>query len=196
MRIIAGLYKNRLVQAPKGLLTRPTSGRLRESLFNICRNVVEESRFLDLFAGSGAMGFEALSRGAKSAVFIDNSKEALRCIQANAESLGVEMQIQAIYGDVFEQLQKLLKRGFVFDIIYADPPYGRFEKGESVSESFTEMILHLIDEHIGLLAPGGHLFLEDSHGAVPEVDEGQLSNLRHKSSRKMGKSALQHYVRE
>lgn len=192
MRIIAGQYKNRLIQAPKGLATRPTSGRLRESLFNICQADIDQARFLDLFAGSGAMGLEALSRGAKSAVFIDNSKESQRCILANAALLKADSQSQIIYGDVFDQLKRLAARGAVFDIIYADPPYDK--SGDASDEALSLKVLQFIDSHPKILSESGHLFLEDAQGALPEGGLEGLQSLRLKSSRGVGKSILQHYV--
>ena len=122
MRIIAGQYRGQRLKAPKGPQTRPTASRLREALFNICQNRIERARFLDLYAGSGAMGFEALSRGAESAVFIDAHKEAIQCIEANAASLQVQSQIQVFRGEAIATLAWLEKQGDPFDIIYADPP--------------------------------------------------------------------------
>ena len=194
MQIIAGLYKNRHVQVPKGLKTRPTSSRLREALFNICQGCHEEARFLDLFAGSGAMGLEALSRGAKRVTFVDNSKESIRCIHANVEALGVEKHVQVVYGEVFEVLLKLAKKGATFDIIYADPPYDLQHQTETETISFSGRVLQLIDANIGLLDLAGDLFLEDAVDAIPE--EGMLQHLVLKSSRRMGRSVLQHYVRK
>src|SRR5437016_7699125 len=107
MHIIGGRYRNRTIAAPKGLATRPTSGALRESLFNICQHYIEGARFLDLFAGSGAMGLEALSRGAGHAFFIDNSRDAVNCLKGNAKKLLVEEQVTIRYGDVFQILERL-----------------------------------------------------------------------------------------
>ncbi len=89
MRIIAGIYKNRNIRTPKGGNTRPTSGMLREAVFNICQASIEKAHFLDLFAGSGAMGLEALSRGAKHAVFVDNHREAIQMYQAECSGTGI-----------------------------------------------------------------------------------------------------------
>ena len=123
MHIIGGIYRNRTLIAPKGQEVRPTSSRLREALFNICQSYIQDALFLDLFAGSGAMGFEAISRGAKKATLIDLSKDSIRCIEANAASLNVEEQVQILQGDVFKWIERLQKQGVQFDIIYADPPY-------------------------------------------------------------------------
>src|ERR1700722_2602828 len=147
MQIYSGLHKGRVIQSPKGLKTRPTSGRLREALFNICQGEVEGTRFLDLFAGSGAMGMEALSRGAQSSTFVDNSKESIRCIQANIHMVKAEKHAEIIYGDVFDILGKLAKRGRSFELIYADPPYDQMSKGEE-GLSYSGKVLMLIDHLI------------------------------------------------
>jgi 16S rRNA (guanine966-N2)-methyltransferase len=195
MQIFSGRYKNRIIKSPKGLKTRPTSGRLREALFNICQGYNEEALFLDLFAGSGAMGLEALSRGARFATFVDNSIESVRCIQANIQNLGVEKQSEVFYGDVFECLQKLAKKGRHFDIIYADPPYYESKEAEgklSYSIRVLRAIDQLIDQGSSLLSPEASLFLEDASGSIPEDESFKYLVL--KSARKMGRSALQHYV--
>src|SRR5690606_33771897 len=99
----------------------PTQGMLREAVFNICQNRIEEARFLDLYAGSGAMGFEALSRGAKSVVMVEQNKQAYLCIQENAKTLQVEPKIFQMPSQ--RALQCMAKEGYLFDLIYIDPPY-------------------------------------------------------------------------
>ena len=106
------------------------------------------------------MGLEALSRGAKTATFVDNSRESIRCIQANVQLLKVESQAQVIYGDVIEILAKLAKKGAVYDIIYADPPYGQLSQENGGKLSYSAHVLKLIDAHISLLAPKGRYFLK------------------------------------
>lgn len=182
MQIIGGKYKNRKILVPKGDQTRPTSARLREALFNICQSYIEGTAFLDLFAGSGAMGLEALSRGASSVTFIDNHKECIRSIETNFSLLKAEEKVEILYGDVFQYLAKLQKRGKHYDIIYADPPY------ES-AQSFSALLLKTIDAS-DLLAPGGELFIEEAVAAKPNLI---LSTLTLKSSRKLGRSILLQY---
>lgn len=189
MRLFSGQYKGRVLQAPKGLKTRPTSGRLRESLFNICQHEIPGARFLDLFAGSGAMGLEALSRGASHAVFIDNSKESIRCIQSNVRMLGVEKNVEILYGDVLELLQQLVQRRSVYDLIYADPPYG--EVAEKHSFPLSLRVREFLDRHPQLLVDDGSLFIEDAVGVV--VAQEQSHHLYLKNERKIGRSALYHY---
>lgn len=188
MRIIAGRFRSRLLQTPKGSSTRPTTGKLREAVFNICQSHIEGAQFLDLFAGSGAMGLEGLSRGASSAVFIDNNAEAVRCLRSNIDSLGVQDQTTVINGDVLAKLKLLEKRGSSFDIIYVDPPYAMGVDGISYSEK----ILRSIDEG-ALLLPGGVLFIEESIEAAP--NPLNLKILAIKKSRNFGHSILQQYER-
>jgi len=193
MRIFSGVYKGRTIQSPKGLKTRPTSGRLRESLFNICQGYIEGTRFLDLFAGSGAMGFEALSRGAGHVTFVDNSRESIRCIKDNAQLLGVNGQVEILYGDVFEVLGKLIKKERPFDLIYADPPYAVKSKEEGGELPYSVQVLEKVDQHPrALLTSDGSLFLEDEADALS--DHYMLTSLALESSRQMGRSALQQFV--
>lgn len=189
MRIIAGLYRFRELKAPKSEATRPTANRMREAFFNICQGVIEEAVVLDLFAGSGAIGFEALSRGAKSVVFVDESKEAIRCIHDNAKLLGVEKQIQVFHGDVYTMLRHLDKQKRAFTLIYADPPYAKRGQEE---RSHSEQVIDAIDASM-LLAGGGELFVEEAADKPPEVDH--LKTLKLKSSRKLGRGLLQQYER-
>ena len=111
MRIISGIFKNRPLASPKGLSTRPTSEKLREALFNISQNYIQESVFLDLFAGSGAMGIEAISRGASKATFIDADRDSIRCIKENLKNFKIEDQALVLPGDVFTEMYKLMQKG-------------------------------------------------------------------------------------
>lgn len=122
MRIISGKYKSRSLIAPKGDLTRPTSDRARESLFNVLQNLIdfEGKNVLDLFAGSGAFGFEALSRGAAHATFIEESKRATEAIIENTKTLEADTEVTLIKKDVYKWLEN---PSGSFDLILADPPY-------------------------------------------------------------------------
>lgn len=193
MHIIAGLFKNRIITTPKGLATRPTSSRLREALFNICQHSIEGARFLDLFAGSGAMGLEALSRGASSALFIDNSRESVRSIRQNLETLGIVDHAVVFAGDVFQHMKKLAEAKQVFDIIYADPPYEAVKrKGEGIQTAYSSLVIKFVDE-TDLLSLNGSLFIEDS--TATHLAQENLKTLKLKSVRKMGRSALYHYYK-
>ena len=126
MRIIAGEYRGQHIKAPSGKVTRPTTDRVRESVFNILQHTVEKQHVLDLYAGSGAMGLEALSRGAQYCAFVDKSPEACRVIRSNLEHLDVEKKRWSIYRQSVESfltadLQRHISESF--KLIFADPPY-------------------------------------------------------------------------
>jgi len=121
MRIIAGTARGRRLQAPKGDRVRPTLDRVREALFNILAPRINGARFLDLYAGSGANGIEALSRGAASAFFVDNHAESHAVIQKNLEITGFSSVGSAMR---YNSPQDLGRIPGSFDIIFADPPYG------------------------------------------------------------------------
>lgn len=120
MRIIAGRLRSRKLSAPAGMDVRPTSDRLRETLFNILGADIEGSRFLDLYAGSGAVGIEALSRGAHEAVLVESHKKAARAIRANIDSLGISGEVQLIETEAAKVLQTLTG---TFDFVFLDPPW-------------------------------------------------------------------------
>jgi len=123
LRIIAGLHRGRRILAPAGLATRPTSDRAREALFGILEHgqpPLRGSRFLDLFAGSGAAALEAISRGAVEALCIDQASAAVAAIRANIETLGEAARVTVLRADV----SRLGKASRPFDIVFLDPPYG------------------------------------------------------------------------
>ena len=124
MRVIAGTARRLLLKTPEGLDTRPTTDRIKETLFNILQPDLPGCQFLDLFAGSGGIGIEALSRGAARAVFVDNGREAIRCIRENLLHTKLENRSLVIPGDVSSALSDLSRRGEAFDIVFLDPPYG------------------------------------------------------------------------
>jgi 16S rRNA (guanine966-N2)-methyltransferase len=180
MRIVAGINKNQSISTPKGMATRPTSGRLRAAVFNICQMYIEGAEFLDLFAGSGAMGLEALSRGASQVTFIDTSKDSILCVQKNLEHMKHEKHAKVYCGDVLQILDRLNSLEKQFDIVYVDPPY-------DAAESYAKGILNLMEDS-PLLKKGGVLFFE-----VPKIvhlEEIPLEKLKILSSRQMGRSIL------
>jgi 16S rRNA (guanine(966)-N(2))-methyltransferase RsmD len=121
MRVIAGEYKGRRLQAPPGLATRPTSDRVREALFSILGPSVEDARVLDLFAGSGALGIEALSRGAREATFVDNAAPAIRALEANLRDLGAEATV--VRAEARRFLGGASRSARQYDLVFLDPPY-------------------------------------------------------------------------
>jgi 16S rRNA (guanine(966)-N(2))-methyltransferase RsmD len=122
MRIIAGSYRSRALEAPAGMATRPTSGRLRETLFNVLAPRIEGAAFLDLYAGSGAVGMEALSRGAASAEFVERAPAALAVLRGNLARLGMTAGFR-IHGASVGTVLRKMKPGVAFDVVFLDPPY-------------------------------------------------------------------------
>src|ERR1700687_5043744 len=119
LRIIGGQFKGRILKTPKGPSTRPTQGMLREAVFNICQNVVKGARILDLFAGSGALGLEALSRGAAHATFVEREVTAARALQARLSEWGAaDARVEHT-----EALAFLGGAGSAFDLVFLDPPF-------------------------------------------------------------------------
>lgn len=128
MRVIAGSAKSIRLKTPVGLSTRPTTDRIKETLFNMISPYLCDCCFLDLFSGSGAIGIEALSRGARSAVFVEQNANAISCIYENLKNTRLEAWAKVIKGDVFYAL-RMLEGKYVFDCIFMDPPYNmEYEK--------------------------------------------------------------------
>lgn len=121
MRVIAGTARSLPLKAPKGLDTRPTTDRIKETLFNMIQNRVPDGIFVDLFAGSGAMGIEALSRGARHAYFIENDREALSCIRDNLSFTKFTDRATLLRRDAVSALSMIPEREV--DILFMDPPY-------------------------------------------------------------------------
>lgn len=142
MRVIAGTARSLQLVTPKGEDTRPTTDRIKETLFNMIQFDIQEAVFLDLFAGSGGIGIEALSRGARKAVFVDNSREAYDCITQNLKHTKMESQATVYKQDVFVALT-MLEYQKKFDVIFMDPPYHK-ELEQRVLEYLTTS--SLVDE--------------------------------------------------
>jgi 16S rRNA (guanine966-N2)-methyltransferase len=159
MRIIAGRWRGRPLEAPPGLATRPTADRVRETLFSMLASRLgsfEELRVADLFAGSGALGFEALSRGAAHATFVESDSKAAAMIKRNAEKLGAAVQI--LPGSALA-----LPPSAPFDLIFADPPYAK-DSGSAAVHAVIEA---------GWLAPGGWMSVETNRS--DSVEPGDLA---------------------
>lgn len=155
MRIISGSARGRRIEAPKGLHTRPTLDRVKESLFNIIQYQIPGARVLDIFAGSGSLGLEALSRGAIEAVFIDDDRECSDIIKKNITSLGFNDKASVIKTNAMHAIPML--KG-VFDIVFMDPHYAL--GAQDVLEAlFRERVINkdgiTIVEHDGNVKPKG-----------------------------------------
>lgn len=158
MRVVAGLYGGRKLTAPAGGETRPTSDRVREALFSVLGPSIQGARVLDLFAGSGALGIEALSRGAAEAVFVDRSRTAINAIRANLDALGIEAEVRPI--EARAALRAASARREAYDLVFLDPPYRRAaELGRELSEGL-----------IAVLAPGARVVTESDRRAPLELD--------------------------
>jgi 16S rRNA (guanine966-N2)-methyltransferase len=125
MRITGGTLRGRKLIAPKSASIRPMRDQVRAALFNIINDLASGSRFLDLFAGTGSVGIEALSRGASCAVFVDSAREAVQIIERNLQELGLHDRAKVLQEDVFQALERLHGQGERFDLVFAGPPYGQ-----------------------------------------------------------------------
>lgn len=123
MRVIAGKARRLQLRTPEGLNTRPTTDRTKETLFNMLNPYLADADFLDLFSGSGAIGIEALSRGARYVAFVENHKAAIDCIKSNLVVTKLEQDGDLLTMDVTSAIRTLELKGKVFDVIFMDPPY-------------------------------------------------------------------------
>jgi 16S rRNA (guanine966-N2)-methyltransferase len=171
VRIVAGSRKGHRISAPKGAVTRPTGDRVREAAFSLLAGV-EEAAVLDLFAGSGALGLEALSRGAASCTFVEGSREACRVIERNLESLRLENGRVACR-DVVQALREERARGRAYDLVLADPPYGEWER-------HARPLARLLPD---VLAADGLVLVETAAGVEPELPLALVKTRRYGSAR-------------
>ena len=124
MRVIAGSARSLKLVTVDSMDTRPTTDRIKETLFNMLSNDIPGCRFLDVFSGSGAIGIEALSRGADMAVFVENSRKAVECINKNLAFTKLADRAQVLSADAVQAVGMLGRQGKAFDVIFMDPPYG------------------------------------------------------------------------
>jgi 16S rRNA (guanine(966)-N(2))-methyltransferase RsmD len=172
MRVIAGSRRGHKLAAPRGLDTRPTSDRVRENIFNLV-GPVDGAKVLDLFAGSGALGIEALSRGAASAVFVERDGEAVRTIEHNLDRLRLT-GARVVNGDVLRTIAQEATAGAKYDLVLVDPPY----------DMLTEIQPHLARHLPSLLAADGVLVVETAARVQPELP------LPVRTSRRYGKTQV------
>ena len=186
LQIIAGRHKGKKLHVVKSALLRPTTGMVRERLFNICRTQIEGALFLDLFAGVGACGLEAFSRGAEKVIFVERERRHVEAIRTNIATLSAEESCEILSQDVFKACELLERRSVRFDIIFADPPYG--DRDSSLSNE----VLKLVDGG-SLLREGGRLFLEDHQYASTYKEP--LATLEKKKERYLGKICLREFIK-
>lgn len=182
MRIIAGDAKNKKLKSRKGMNTRPTLGSVKESLFSIISTYVPDSSFLDLFSGTGNIALEALSRGARRAVMIEQDPEALKIIIENINSLGYEDRCRAYKNDVVRAVEILGRKEEKFDIIFMDPPY---------KQELCTKVMKAIGK-AGVLAEGGLIICE--HHIFEELAD-EIGEFKKADCRKYGKKAMTFYTR-
>ena len=176
MRVIAGKARRILLKTPKSYRTRPTSDRTKETLFNILQPVLYDADFLDLYSGSGGIGIEALSRGAKSCVLVENDREAVRCIHENLERTHLSDQSEVLARDVMLALRQLDGKQ-AFDCVFMDPPFSKgLEK---------DVLMYL--QTSKLLKIGAWIIIEASNDTefdyLPEIGYSLIKEKRYKTNR-------------
>lgn len=170
MRVVAGKYRGKNLASPKDDRVRPTTTRIKETLFNVLQGYSRDAVVLDLFAGSGALGIECISRGAKEVVFVDNNKDSIELVRKNLQ--GIDGNFKVVNSDFSGVLRNAYVTGKKFDMIFVDPPY---------ASGLGELALGLIFD-LDLLADGGVVVFE--HGAEKTYE---VSNKRYKQrTKKMG----------
>lgn len=180
MRITSGYLKNRVILSRIGKETRPTLERIKEAIYSIISNKVEDAIFLDLYSGTGNMTFEAISRGAKRAIMIEGDKEALRVIIENVNNLKLEDKCRAYKNDVSRAIEILENKNEKFDIIFMDPPY---------KENLTLKTLKKISNH-NLLNEDGIIICE--HGKYEKLDN-EVGNFIKYDEREYNKKVVTFY---
>ncbi len=168
MRVIAGIYKGRRLKTLEGMRVRPTSDRLRETLFNVLAPRIEGADFVDVCAGSGAVGIEALSRGAANVTFIESSRKAAGVISENLRQCDIREGVRVINRDALTALKYLASREMKFDIIYFDPPYD--------SDIHSPVLWQIAKQNI--LAEDGIVIVEHRRQTLLTPDYDQLRPYR------------------
>jgi len=179
MRVIAGALKGRRLAPVKGLI-RPTGAKVREAIFNILGETAADAKVLDLFAGTGALGIEALSRGAQEAVFVEDHPESLKVLRRNLETLGLLDRTRVMPIAVNAALKKLAAQAAVFNLAFLDPPYG-FDKAAAALEALAAA---------GIMAPEAWVVAEHSRrDTLPEA----AGSLQRRELRRYGDTQVAFY---
>ncbi|MBP1991386.1 16S rRNA (guanine(966)-N(2))-methyltransferase RsmD [Paenibacillus eucommiae] len=182
MRIISGSARGRALKAVPGMSTRPTTDKVKEAVFSMIGPYFEGGSVLDLFAGSGGLGIEALSRGMDKAVFIDIEKKSVDTVLLNLAAAGFKEQAEVYRNDALKALKLLAKRGMQFDLVFLDPPY----KLKKIRELIETM------EELALLRP--EVILVTEHDAS-DVQEDSIGSLEQKRRAEYGDTAVTIYKR-
>jgi 16S rRNA (guanine966-N2)-methyltransferase len=189
MRVIAGTYRSRRLIAPRGLATRPTSDRLRETLFNVLTPRIEGAVFADLYAGSGAVGIEALSRGARLVYFVDNAASAVTAIRENLAALAIRSGFKIDSHSVSAALRKLSESGPQdrCTIVFLDPPY-------SATDDYAHTLTGISQHADSLLAADGIVIAEHARKMQSPLAES-YGPLRRYRVLEQGDAGLSFYAR-
>ena len=182
MRISSGEHRGRRLQSPKGLRTRPTSEFLRQAIFNTIGERIHKASILDLFAGMGAIGLEALSRGAAAATFVERDRRALASLRANLAALDLMERARVLVGDVVPILGDLRAAGECFDYVFLDPPYANDQAVRCIETLAPGDVL---SENAALVVQAFHKTI------LPD----RIGVLRQSGQRRYGESALTFYIK-
>ncbi|RKN86569.1 16S rRNA (guanine(966)-N(2))-methyltransferase RsmD [Paenibacillus ginsengarvi] len=183
MRVISGSAKGRPLKAVPGMGTRPTTDKVKEAIFSMIGPYFAGGSVLDLFAGTGGLGIEALSRGMDAAVFIDADKKSVEVVHANLQAARLESKAEVYRNDAIRALKVLGKRGTKFDLVFLDPPY----KMTAIAEMIQTML------ELGLLADDATVVIEHDASNVWEESIGDLFRKKHVE---YGETAVSVYKRE
>jgi len=183
MRVVAGELRGRRLSSVLGRETRPTSDRARAGVFDWLRDRVSGARVLDLFAGTGALGVEALSRGAREAVFVERARPALRVLRGNLAALGLESRARVVERDLSRGLGALVGDGGVFELVFADPPY----QGDWLQRLVSCETLGQI------LGSGAVVIAERSARSAPVIPHAGAAALVLRGSKRYGETAFDWY---
>jgi 16S rRNA (guanine966-N2)-methyltransferase len=181
MRVIAGKFRSRRLKSPGKLKMRPTSDRLRETLFNVLGPDVHDSLFIDLYAGTGAIGIEAISRGARETILVESHSGSAQLIRENLKALSVAAGVEVMEGDALAALERIAKRRLLADFVFLDPPY------DAADEQLR--VLEFLDAS-HLIAPLGFVIVE--HSVKTELPE-RFIRLERTRLLEQGDAALSFY---
>lgn len=188
LRILGGRFKNRPLKSPPESLARPTTSILRKAVFDICQDRVNESYFIDLFSCTGAMGIEAISRGASYAVFVEKERKIAYLLKENLQSFNIQEQTSVIIGDALHKLPPLYKENTFHTIVYIDPPYPLIQKNKGAILE----LLHLLDRQLSSTFPCT-LFLEEGFPSLFSFTEEPFDHLLYKDTRKFSAALLHQF---